>query len=92
MIGCPHNLRPTRDNTLGVDDNPSKEILSPTSYYIVCPTRTLGKLQDQFLFNLGRYFHALVGNMLIVPRSVRSNLIVTHGCQLVLPGFGPSHE
>jgi hypothetical protein len=38
MIGYPYDFRPTRDNTLMVDDNPSKNILNPTSNYIVCPT------------------------------------------------------
>lgn len=29
MIGCPYDLRPTRDNTLTVDNSPSRNILNP---------------------------------------------------------------
>ena len=37
MIGCPYDLRPSCENTLMVDNNPSKNILNLISNYIVCP-------------------------------------------------------
>lgn len=48
MIGCSYDLRFTRDNNLMVEDIPSKNILKPTSNYIVHPhghsvrSKTLG--------------------------------------------------
>ena len=75
MVGCPYDLRPSRDNTLMVDDSPSKNILNPTSNFIVCPTWTVGKVQDRFLLDLIKYLQALVGSSLPVPNFVSNNPI-----------------
>lgn len=70
MIGYPYNLWMTRDNTLLMDDNPSKKILKTTSNYIVCPTWTVGKVQDGFLMDLVKCFQALVGSGFPVPQYI----------------------
>ena len=69
MVGCPYNVCPTRDNTLMVDNMASKQILKPTSNFIVCPTWTLGKVQDQFLLDF-KYLQTLMESKLPVPSFV----------------------
>ena len=73
MVNCPYDVRPTRDNTLMVDDNVSKNILNPTSNFIVCPTWTVGKVQDHFMLDLIKYLQTLVGSGLPVPLFVSYN-------------------
>ena len=67
MVGCSYDVRPTCDNTLMVDDNASKNILNPTSNFIVCPTWMVGKVQDRFLLNLIKYLQTLVRSGLPMP-------------------------
>ena len=75
MVGCPYDVRPTCDNTLMVDDNASKNILNPTSNFIVCPTWAVEKVRDRFLFDLIKYPQTLVGSGLLVPLFLSCNLI-----------------
>ena len=75
MVGVPYNLRPTRENTFMVDDSPSKNILNPTSNFIVCPTWTIEKVQDRFLITLSRYLQTLAGSSHPVPIFVKNNPI-----------------
>lgn len=60
MVGCSYDLKPTCENTLMVDDNASRNILNPTSNYIVCPTWMVKKIQNQLLLELNRYLQAFV--------------------------------
>ena len=73
VIGCPYDLWPIRDNTLMVDNNPFKNILNLTSNYIVCSMWTVGKVQDLFLIDLGRYVHVFVGSGLPIPQFLLPN-------------------
>jgi hypothetical protein len=75
MVGCPYNVHPTLNNTLMMDDNAFKNILNPTSNFIVCPTWTVGKVQDRLLLDLIEYLQALVGNGLPVPQFLSCNPI-----------------
>jgi hypothetical protein len=75
MGGCPSDVRPTRDNTLMVDDIASKNILNPTSNFIVCPTWTVGKVQGRFLLDLITCLQTLVGNGLPVLQFLSCNPI-----------------
>ena len=75
MVGCPYDVRPTRDNTLMVDDSASKNILNPTSNFIVCPTWTVEKVRDRFLLDLLKYIQTLVGSGLPVPQFLSCNPI-----------------
>ena len=67
MVGYLYDVHPTCDNTLMVDDNASKNILNPTFNFIICPTWTVGKVQDRFLLDLIKYLQMLVGGGLPVP-------------------------
>jgi hypothetical protein len=75
MVGVPYDLRPTRENTFMVDDSKAKNVLNPTSNFIVCPTWTVGKVQDRFLLDLVKYLQALWGSGFTVPEFVRNNPI-----------------
>jgi hypothetical protein len=75
MVGVPYTVRPARENTLMVDDSASKNILNPTSNFIVCPSWTAGKIQDRFLLDLLKYLQTLWGSGLPVPDYVRNNPI-----------------
>ena len=48
MVGYPYDVHPIHDNTLMVDDSAFKNILNPTSNFIVCPTWMVKKVQDHF--------------------------------------------
>ena len=75
MVGCPYDVHPTGDNTLMVEDGASKNILNLTSNFIVCPTWTVGKVQDRFLLDLIKYLQTLVGSRLHVPQFLSYNPI-----------------
>jgi hypothetical protein len=38
LIGIPYDVRPTRENTLMVDDSAAKNVMNPTANFIVCLT------------------------------------------------------
>jgi hypothetical protein len=75
LIGVPYDVRPTRENTLMVDDNVAKNILNPTANFIVCPTWTIEKVQDKFLLDLNKYLQALTGSGLDVNHYLKHNPI-----------------
>lgn len=66
MVSCPYELSPTYENTLMIDDNPSKNILNPTSNFLVCLTWTVGKV---------KYFQDLLVSGVPAPNFVRNNSI-----------------
>jgi hypothetical protein len=70
MIRCSYNIWATRDNTPMMDDNASKNIMNPTSNYIVYPTWTVRKVEDQFVIDLERYCQGLVGSGLPIPQFI----------------------
>ena len=59
MIGCPYDLRPSRANILLVDNNPSKNILNPTSNYILCPCGRSRRSKIGFWWTLWGTFKCL---------------------------------
>ena len=67
MVGCPYDVRPTRDNTMIVDDNASKNVLNLTSIFTICFTSVVGKVQDRFCLNLVKYLQMLMGSRLLMP-------------------------
>ena len=75
FIGCPYDVRPTRENTFMVDNNASKNILNPTSNFIVCPTWTDEKVQDRILLDLTAYLQVLWSCGLPMNQFIRSNPI-----------------
>ena len=75
LIGVPYDVRPTRENTLMVDDSAAKNMLNPTANFIVCPTWTVEKVRDRFLLDLSKYLQALWGSGLPVNNFVRNNPI-----------------
>jgi hypothetical protein len=75
LINVPYDIRPSRDNTLMVDDSAAKNILNPTTNFIVCPSWTIEKVQDRFLLDLLKYLQALWGSGLPVHDYVRLNPI-----------------
>jgi hypothetical protein len=62
LIGVPYDVRPTRANTLMVDDSAAKNVLNPPANFIVCPTWTIEKVRDNFLVDLARYLVELTGS------------------------------
>lgn len=75
LIGVPYDVRPTRENTLMVDDSAAKNVLNPTANFIVCPSWTIEKVQDSFLLDLAQYLLNLTSSSLDVNYYVRRNPI-----------------
>ena len=73
LEGVPHGWWPTADNTLLVDDSPTKSVLNPPGT-VVFPDTWTGQRNDTFLVNeLGPYLRRLVRHPGSVPDFVLSN-------------------
>jgi hypothetical protein len=75
LIGVPYDVRPTRENTLMVDDSAAKNVLNPIANFIVCPTWTIEKVRDKFLLDLSKNLLELTGSGLDVNHYLKHNRI-----------------